>query len=417
MSRKSILIVSYKIPYPVIQGGAIAQFFFLEELVLEYDVTFCTIVNNEYQRGNLKLLQQIIPELKIIYHDQTIVQRYSSNFVNKVLTKAISFSKRVHLFLLKKQFQKQLNWSATNKFDSNFNFADESFLVFFEKLISHNNFSHIQLEFFETLALLPFLPATAKKIVILHEVRSKRNSLIKSSNSIYQHYAVEAMGIIEKAFLRVADEVVVFNENDKLFLDDLGEKVVVSPFGITKSIVEKEVASSFFNKFIFIGAENHFPNKEGVEWFLDTILIPNTTIIDWPIYIIGEWTEATILKYNKYTNIIFTGFLPSLSNHFENSIMLCPILSGSGIRTKILQSFANKIPVIATPFASEGLFESESSINHLIHFESTGDFIAEFLKLKSNQEQIVTIANNGFEYLSRNFDNEELIKNRFKLYQ
>jgi hypothetical protein len=114
MSRKSILIVSYKIPYPVIQGGAIAQFFFLEELVLEYDVTFCTIVNNEYQRGNLKLLQQIIPELKIIYHDQTIVQRYSSNFVNKVLTKAISFSKRVHLFLLKKQFQKQLNWSGTN---------------------------------------------------------------------------------------------------------------------------------------------------------------------------------------------------------------------------------------------------------------------------------------------------------------
>ncbi|WP_262891047.1 hypothetical protein [Flavobacterium kayseriense] len=35
MSRKSILIVSYKIPYPVIQGGAIAQFFFLEELVLQ----------------------------------------------------------------------------------------------------------------------------------------------------------------------------------------------------------------------------------------------------------------------------------------------------------------------------------------------------------------------------------------------
>lgn len=413
MSKKSILIVSYKIPYPVINGGAIAQFFFLEELVLEYDVTFCTIINNEYQRDNLKLLNKVIPELKIVYHDQTIVGIYSNYFINKVLTKVVSIAKRVHFYLLKKQFK----WSETKKFDTDFNFADESFLVFFEKLINQNNFSHIQLEFFETIALLPFLPLSAKKIVIHHEIRSKRNSLIKVSNTNYQNYAVKMMGIIEKAFLTFADQVVVFNEKDKIYLKELGEKVVISPFGMPNSIIEKEVASSFFDKFIFIGAENHFPNKEGIEWFLETILIPNTNVIDWPIYIIGEWTDDTISKYAKYTNIIFTGFSPSLSSHFENAVMLCPILSGSGIRTKILQAFANKIPVITTAFASEGLYENESSIKHLIHFETTEGFIVEFLKVKSNQEYLLTIANNGFQYLNRYFDKKDLLKKRFKLYQ
>lgn len=417
MTRKSILIVSYKIPFPVINGGAIAQFYFLEEMALKHDTTLCTVINNEYQRHNLVLLGKAIPALKIVYYDQTLVRRYRSDFINIVLKNSIYFTKRLHFYLLKKQLKKQIKLTESSTVDAKFNFADESFLIFFQKVITRNNFSHIQLEFFETIALLPFLPDSVKKIVIHHEIRSKRNSLLKVLNSSYQHYAVQAMGIIESAFLAVADQIVVFNENDKAYLRDLGDKVVVSPFGIPNSIIEKQVASSSFDKFIFIGAENHYPNKEGIEWFLDTILIPNSAVIDWPIYIIGEWTEATIAKYNNYTNINFTGFLPSLSSYYENSIMLCPILSGSGIRTKILQSFANIIPVIATLFASEGLFENESSVKHLIHFETAEDFIAEFLKLKSNQEYISIIANNGFDYLNQYFDKKELLKKRFKLYK
>ena len=417
MKKKSIVIVSYKIPYPAIQGGAIAQFFFLEKLVSIHDVTFCTIVNNECQRQNLIQLQKKIPKLKVVYHDQIIANRFESILLNKILIKSVSFTKKLHLYLKKRQLKIESNTpKRTTEIDSSFSFTDESFLFFFNDLLANNSFTHIQLEFYETIALLPFLPYTTKKIVIHHEIRSKKNSLVTVLNTDYQKYVTNALKIIETSFLNIADQIVVFNENDKQFLQELGDKVVVSPFGIPDSIIEKKKASSFFDKFIFLGGENHYPNKEGIEWFLDTIFIPNLKKIDWPFYIIGEWSSTTINKYKACNKIIFTGFAPTLSPYLDSSILICPIISGSGIRTKILQSFANRIPVMATPFASEGLHGNKNRIEHLIHFETANDFIMKLDQLRSDHHNIETIANKGFDYYDYFFSEKELFQKRFSIY-
>ena len=417
MTKKSIVIVSYKIPYPASHGGAIAQFFFLEKLVSIHDVTLCTIVNNEYQRQNLIQLQKMIPKLKVVYHDQIIVNRFKSVLLNTILLKSVSFTKKLHLYLKKRELKIESDsLKIAAIIDNSFSFTDESFLFFFNDLLAHNSFTHIQLEFYETISLLPFLPDSSKKIVIHHEIRSKKNSLVTVLNTDYHKYVTSALKIIETSFLKIADQIVVFNENDKQFLQELGDKVVVSPFGIPESIIEKKKASNSFDKFIFIGSENHFPNKEGVEWFLDNVFIPNLKKIDWPFYIIGVWSSTTINKYKACNKIIFTGFAPTLSPYLDNSILLCPIISGSGIRTKILQSFANRIPVMATPFASEGLYENKNRIEHLIHFETTNEFITEFDQLRSDHYNIETIANKGFDYYDCFFSEKELFQKRFSIY-
>lgn len=418
MTKKKILIISYKIPYPANHGGAIAQFFFLEKLALVHDVTLCTVVYNEYQKQNLKLLQEIIPQLKIIYNNQETEYNFNSSLVNTFLKKSISFTKRIHFFLIKKYIKNrnEIGNVLNNNIDTNFTFINEQFLSFVDKMIKEGGYSHIQLEFFETIGLLPFLPEAVKKIVVHHEIRSKRNNLIYIPNNIYKEYLVDTMSIIETSFLNIADAIIVFNQKDKEFLKELESKIVVSPFGIPKKLIKKVTASTSFNKFIFIGGENHFPNKEGLEWFIEKIFIPNLEKMDWPLYIIGDWTSTTIQKYTHIQKIIFTGFVVDVSVFYENAVMLCPVISGSGIRTKILESFVNKIPVISTPFASEGLFEKELKIEHIIHFETEKDFLINFHKMKTEENFLNSIGNKGFEYFNNYFNEDELLKKRLNIY-
>lgn len=416
MKKEKLLIVSYKIPYPIIHGGAIAQFFFLKKLVAVYDISFCTIVCNKNQKENLEGLKNAIPNLNIVYYEQIDKIVFKSILVNTVFRISAIIKNKVKPLLSKMLGKKNTN-TNNSVLDTNFGYTSEGFTVFLSELIDKEKYDFIQLEFFETISLLPLLPKHIKKIFIHHEIRSKRNSLIHIPNSNYRNYLVETIKIIENSFLNIADRIVVFNQNDKDYLNEINATIYVSPFGIPSELIEKNITSSFFNRFLFMGGENHFPNKEALEWFLDIIYVPNIDRISWPIYITGRWSEGFMKKYEDKKHIFFTGFLPNLKDIYENSVMLTPILSGSGIRTKILQSFANKLPVMSTKFASEGLFENKPLVEHIIHFESETEFLEAFDKMKNNMDYLTLIANNGFEYFSDYFDTNDLIEKRLQVYK
>ena len=56
------------------------------------------------------------------------------------------------------------------------------------------------------------------------------------------------------------------------------------------------------------------------------------------------------------------GYVEDLSPVLRGSIMIVPILSGSGMRMKILEAAANSVPIITTTVGVEGLdFENEVS--------------------------------------------------------
>ena len=415
MKKEKLLIVSYKIPYPLVQGGSVAQFFFLKKLVSIYDVTLCTIIWDKNHKNNIKDLQKRIPDLKIIYDKEIKKSSLKDTFLAVVIKTITRIDNKLKDLRTKKVCEQNAN-SNNYRIDTQLSFADEEFILFLDKILEKEKFDLIQLEFFEAISLLPFLPKNVKKILIHHEIRSKRNSLIKIPNSIYKNYLIQAAKIQEIAFLDVADKIIVFNQKDKEYLSELNSKVYVSPFGIPDELIEKSTASVSFNKFIFIGGENHFPNKEALEWFLDVIYIPNKDKINWPIYIIGSWSKSTVEKYKDIRGVFFTGFLQELNEMYESSVMLTPILSGSGIRTKILQSFANKIPVMSTKFASEGLFENSDIPNHLIHFESEMDFLLEFDKMRNDMNYLTSIATNGFQYFLDFFNSDNLIQKRLDVY-
>jgi len=77
------------------------------------------------------------------------------------------------------------------------------------------------------------------------------------------------------------------------------------------------------------------------------------------------------------------------------SVFVCPILSGSGVRVKLLEAFAAGIPVVSTRLGAEGLADKDGEICALA--DSPGDFAAHVVRLLRYPEEAEAMARRARE--------------------
>ena len=393
-------------PYPLSHGGAVAQYFFLERLVNDFDVDFLTIINSDEEKKNMVALQSEIKGLNIFFPNN--ITFYNSK-IKRIFNHFNFFLFRVYNFINNKFNGFQIKQHS-------FNFGNETFVRFLSNHLRSNSYDICQLEFFETLNLAPLLPKSLKKVFIHHEIKFKKISNTLGTNDEYNKYLIDTTKLFEISLLNEFDKVIVFNSDDMIALAKIANKVELCPFGIPNKLIIKKEYNKDFNFFFFLGSEYHIPNREGLVWFLDNIFIANYEQIKKPIKILGYWSEEFKNKYLNYDYIEFTGFVDSLLVIYQGGVLVAPITSGSGIRTKILESFANKVPVICNSFAAEGLFDDQNT-SHLLIFKDDIDFI-DLVNSSLKKEKIRnTIAKNAFEYYSKNFNSEILYQKRLNIYK
>jgi GT2 family glycosyltransferase/glycosyltransferase involved in cell wall biosynthesis len=104
----------------------------------------------------------------------------------------------------------------------------------------------------------------------------------------------------------------------------------------------------------FLGSFNHHPNTEGVKWFCAEVMPqltgPRTRLT---IYGSGMGPDIAALASDR---IDPAGFVEELSDAYDrHRIFVAPLLSGAGIKGKVLSAMAHGIPTVLTPIAAEGI--------------------------------------------------------------
>ena len=118
--------------------------------------------------------------------------------------------------------------------------------------------------------------------------------------------------------------------------------------------------------FYHIGSMNWMPNEEGIRWFLDNCLDAVVEKVpDFVFHLAGrnmpEW-----LKEVKNPHVDIVGEVPDAKTFVSgHDVAIVPLLSGSGIRIKIIESMAMGKTVITTMVGAEGILYEED-INIII---------------------------------------------------
>jgi GT2 family glycosyltransferase/glycosyltransferase involved in cell wall biosynthesis len=155
---------------------------------------------------------------------------------------------------------------------------------------------------------------------------------------------------------------------------------------------------------LFLGSWRHDPNRIAVDWFMRNVM---------PLILAGEPDarlaivgsdpppEHTYADHSAHMEML--GFVEDVREPLRRyAIFVCPILSGSGVRVKLLEAFAAGIPVVSTRVGAEGLATVDGEFCALA--DDPGEFAGRVLELLRNAEGAAAMAERARAEVVANWD-------------
>lgn len=171
---------------------------------------------------------------------------------------------------------------------------------------------------------------------------------------------------IERALQTRKEELAVCEQVDAVLCYNSTEHAVITShileadkLHITPWVLEKKSPGPAFEQrqgVVFLGGFNHLPNIEAVEYLVNDIMpLLAAQRPDITLYVYGSNMPKQI-KDISADNIKIVGFAENLDDVYHNHrVFVAPLLSGAGIKGKVLESMAYNLPAVLTEIAAEGI--------------------------------------------------------------
>lgn len=205
------------------------------------------------------------------------------------------------------------------------------------------------------------------------------------------------------------DACIVVNNKDKLLLEeDIHTPIHVIPNGVDTSFFknENEVQNP---KLVFLGDMNTPPNNDAVKYFVDNIypLILKEKEINF--YIVGRNPSEYIQSLNQRKNIIVTGSVEDVRKYLEpGTIFITPMISGTGIKNKILEAMSMSLPVVSTSIGISGIDATDEK--EFMLADNITDYKNIIIKLINDKKLRENIGLNARIFVENNYSWETSMK-------
>jgi GT2 family glycosyltransferase/glycosyltransferase involved in cell wall biosynthesis len=132
---------------------------------------------------------------------------------------------------------------------------------------------------------------------------------------------------------------------------------------------------------LFVGSFRHDPNRAALDWFVHHVLpLIVTREPRARLSIVGSDPPPAHTYADYAANLQMLGAVSDIREPLGRfAVFVCPVLSGSGVRVKLLEAFAAGIPVVSTRIGAEGLATEDGRFCALA--DSPEDFAARVTEL------------------------------------
>jgi O-antigen biosynthesis protein len=189
------------------------------------------------------------------------------------------------------------------------------------------------------------------------------------------------------------------------FLPDLAPKATLGMrAGIDVSHYEFRPRGREPFTMLFLGSFRHDPNRVALDWFAGNVLPrvvakePRARLV-----VAGSDPPPGHAYADHAANLEMLGFVEDVREPLSRyAVFVCPILTGSGVRVKLLEAFAAGIPAVSTVIGAEGLAREDGGICALS--DDPEVFARRILKLFQEPELAVEMASRARAEVRANWD-------------
>lgn len=395
----NILILANKIPYPPKDGGAIATLNMATGLAdCGYHVTLLSMNTTKHYYSAVDIPETVRNKITIITVPvKTIIQwpALAWNFL---------FSKKPYNAI---------------------RFRSRLFLNELENLLAKEKFDLIQLEGPYLDYCLPLIHKKSNAKISLrahnleHEIWERRS--LQSKNPLTKYYfkiLSRRIKKLEQALISTIDFLISISERDDKGFRHLGLTCpsMVCPAGLELRSYPSPAPITGISLF-YIGALDWGPNTEGLNWFFDNVW--NRLMVAHPeikLHVAGRNSHLYFSRKKDIKGVIVEGEIEDAHAFInQHSVMIVPLLSGSGIRVKILEGMLLGRTVITTSTGAEGLTVNPG--RNILMGDTADEFMAHIEALIASPGICRSIASEAIRYVKENFDNLVIAKKLADFYK
>ena len=386
---KKILMMSYRFPYPLIDGSRIRIYNIGKMLAKKYQVDLLAINEGNISNGDIK-------EMKNIFNK---VIPFSFNPIwFKVNTLKGLFSKD-SLQIYYHYFKKVQEW-----INQHYTEYDLIFCVHIRMTKYLEKIKNIT-------KAIDFIDATS-----INYKEAQKNSIgmwkfiYPIENKRALSYEIKILKEYDKAFITSR-----FDRNYLLSNTQVSNnKLIVISNGVKEELLFRENRFKEENWIVFLGKMNYAPNIDAVRYFANEIFpIIIKEKNDIKFIIVGSSPSKRVLKLRKRKNIEVTGFVDDPYEYLEKAkIIVAPLRFSAGTQYKILEAMALGKTVVTNSKGVRGISGEDGK--HFVVINDEKEMAKKILDLISNKPKRKEIGNNARELIKQKYGWDIISKDLYK---
>jgi glycosyltransferase involved in cell wall biosynthesis len=293
-----------------------------------------------------------------------------------------------------------------------------------ENILKETEFDIIQ---FESLFVVPYLDVVkqnskARLVYRAHNIvydvweRVSQTEKFRPRRQ-YLQFLTRRLKAYETEQINRFHKVFAISEPDRQNILKFGCEISLDVFPVALDFSQYKAvpAKTSFPTLFHLGSMDWGPNREGIEWFLSEVW-PDIEELNSELrfYIAGKNMPKHLFNYDSDNVVVEGQVFDAVEFMNSKAIMIVPLLSGSGMRVKILEGMAMSKCVIATTIAAEGI-QCEHGKDILLA-DSPDEFYRCILQCITNPAKWKEIGDNARKTAERHYNLASISKRMLSAY-
>ena len=392
-----ILLLCNKSPYPAFEGGPMA-------------------------------MNSIVTGLLEAGHQVKILAVNSKKFKVKLKDIPEDYRKKTGIELINVDLRVRPLKAFANLFSSK-SYHVERFIsrAFTHRLVKVLKADHYDVVQLETLYMTPYIETIrehSKALVVLraHNVehliweRIAKGTKFFLKRAYINHLAKTLRNYEINAISKVDGIAAITRKDAAHFRKYCATPTIDIPYGVYPEDFHPNYEVEDKPQFYHIGSMNWMPNVEGIRWFIDDCLEAVVAKVPDFVFHLAGRSMPTWLTDLKDPHIDVIGEVPDAKEFVANhDVAIVPLLSGSGIRIKIIESMALGKTVITTMVGAEGILYEEDV--NIIIAENKAKIAEAIRRIHENPAMAEAIGKAARKLVEEVYDNRKIIQRLLVFYE
>ena len=303
-------------------------------------------------------------------------------------------------------------------------FISKDFKVRLTELLQKEQFDVVQLEMLYMAPYVETIREHSKAMIVLraHNVEHKIWERITKETKFfikrwYVNHLAKTLKDYELSALETVDGIAAITRKDAAFFRKYCSKPIIDiPYGVYPEAFTPKYEIEGHPKFYHIGSMNWMPNEEGIRWFINEVLPKTIEKVPTFVYHLAGRNMPEWLTTLNNPNVDVIGEVPDAKAFVaENDVAIVPLLAGSGIRIKIIESMAMGKTIITTRVGAEGILYDEEV--NIIIAENKAKMVEAIRSINENPQIAERIGREARKLVENTYDNRKIIARLLMFYE